>query len=70
MTYKFINFILIEQKPKTGVWACVNNSSGDTIGIVKWYPSWRQYCYFPGGSTVYSKGCLEDIIDFMESLRK
>lgn len=66
--YKFISFIFIEQKPKTQVYKCINNSSQNELGIIKYYPAWRQYCYFPTIQAVYSKGCLEDINNFIESL--
>ena len=68
--YKYINFTLIEQKPKTGVYLCRNNTNGGQLGIVKWYPAWRQYCYFPICEAVYSKGCLEDIGSFIMQLDK
>ena len=65
MKYEFIHFELIEQKPKAGVYACRNNRSGEPLGVVKWYPAWRQYCYFPTVQAVYSHGCLEDIQKFI-----
>ena len=66
--YQYINFKLIEQKPKTGVYQCCNKGSGNELGIVKWYPPWRKYCYFPTVQAVYSKGCLEDINDFISKV--
>ena len=66
--YQYINFIEIEKKPKTSVYICMNNRSGRELGIVKWYPEWKQYCYFPTCQAVYSVGCLEDINDFIRSL--
>lgn len=69
MKYKYINFFLVEQKPKTNVYECRNNKSGVVLGILKWYGPWRQYCYFPACQAVYSKGCLEDINSFIDSLK-
>ena len=68
--FKFIHFVKVEDKPKTSVWSCRNNRSGDELGIVKWYPGWRQYCFFPAiyEETVYSAGCFEDIKTFMGQL--
>lgn len=66
--FQFINFVEIERKPKTKVWLCRNNRSSDELGVVKWYPGWRQYCYFPSCKAVYSKGCLDDISEFMGQL--
>ena len=66
--YKYINFVLTEKKPKTSVYECKNNNSGDALGIIKWYPAWRQYCYFPTCPAVYSKGCLDDITHFINKI--
>jgi len=73
MRYEYINFSLIEQKAKTGVYECRNNKVNDVLGIVKWFAPWRQYCYFPSVQAVYSRGCLADIqkfIDHVDSLRQ
>ena len=66
--YQYIHFELVQLKPKTAVYGCLNNNSGDVLGVVQWYPAWRQYCYFPAEPTVYSLGCLRDIGCFVEQL--
>ena len=70
--YKYIHFVVIEEKPKTKVWSCRNNNSGTELGQVKWYGPWRQYCYFPTFNppqfTVYNVSCFEDIIDFIRKV--
>lgn len=66
--YKYIHFVIIEEKPKTKVWSCRNNNSGGELGQVKWHNAWRQYCYFPSGPAVYSVSCLEDINDFIRHI--
>ena len=63
--YKFIHFEVLEEKPKTKVWGCFNNSTSSLLGHVKWYAPWRQYCYFPATIAMYSAGCLDDINDFI-----
>ena len=68
--YKFIYFIKVEDKPKTSVWHCLSQSTNDLLGEVKWYGSWRQYCFFPEPTTVFNVGCLEDINDFIGQLKK
>lgn len=68
--YKYINFKLTEKKPKTNVYQCLNNKSGIELGIIKWYPSWRQYCYLPSCPAVYSKGCMDDIGEFIDKIMK
>lgn len=66
--FQHIHFVVIEEKPKTSVWGCLNTKSDDMLGIVKWYGPWRQYCFFPMADCVFSKGCLEDINQFIGSL--
>lgn len=70
LVYKYINFKLIEKKSKTYVYYCYNNKSNINIGVIRWYGPWRQYCYFPGEYTIFSKGCLEDIISFICELNE
>lgn len=65
---EFIEFELIEKKPKTDVYAVNNKTSGDMLGIIKWYPAWRQYCFFPSEETLYERKCLKDINNFMQRL--
>ena len=67
--YQFINFVLVEQKPKTGVYSCRNNRSEAELGEIRWHGPWRQYCYFPTVQAVYSAGCLADIQEFMAALK-
>ena len=66
--YEYVYFAHVEDKPKTSVWSCRMNRTKDELGIVKWYPAWRSYCYFPTVQAVYSSGCLNDIHDFIEQL--
>ena len=67
--YEYIHFEKMADLSKTSVWVCRNNRSLGELGIVKWHPTWRQYCYFPTGQAVYSQGCLKDIQSFINILR-
>lgn len=66
--FKFIHFVKTEDKAKTSVWSCLNNRSNAELGVIKWYPAWRQYCYFPTVRAVYSVGCFNDINEFIGGL--
>ena len=66
--YKYIYFELYERKPKTLVYSCCNNNSHNILGFIKWYAPWRQYCFFTSEVTIFNKGCMEDIIDFINQL--
>ncbi len=70
--YEYIVFVGVctSAKRKTGVFSCRNKKGGDRLGIVKWYPGWRRYCFFPQEHNllVFSEGCLRDIADFIKQL--
>lgn len=66
--FEYIHFVKTADKPKTSVWSCRNSRSDDELGEVRWYGSWRRYCYFPTVQAVYSQGCLNDIAEFIAGL--
>ena len=39
-----------------------------TIGYIKWYSKWRQYCFFPYGDTIWNIDCLEEINNLIKDL--
>ncbi len=65
--YKYIRFEHCGKTPsgKADIYSCVNQSSGVKIGEVRWYSHWRRYCYLPNSETVYSAGCLNDLVLFI-----
>lgn len=68
------DYIRIEKMPlakgrKTHDYHILNLSSGDLIGVVKWYGAWHQYCFWPEGNTVWNSGCLENVQDFLGKLK-
>lgn len=68
MKKEYIEFDLVQQTKKTRIYAIRNCKSQLIIGYIKWYGAWRQYCFFPESETVFSKGCLEDICNFIKRL--
>jgi len=64
--YQYIKFEIAELKPKTEVYNIYSNN-GVMLGQVKWFAQWRQYTFFPTNETIFSKGCLRDIEDFIQS---
>jgi hypothetical protein len=65
---KFVEFNLVGLKPKTEIYGVRNIKSQAILGYVKWYSSWRQYCFLPEPNTIFSVGCMEDIRDFTRDL--
>ena len=37
------------------------------LGIVRWFSSWRRYCFFPSDGSLYDAACLHEIAHFCES---
>lgn len=65
---QWIKFDLVERKPKTGVWAVVTTYSDERLGLIKWFPRWRRYAFFPHRETVYESECLSRITKFIQDL--
>jgi hypothetical protein len=68
----YLVFRIAEQKPKT-VKIIVGNIENQILGVIAWYPPFRKYSYFPSGTTVYERTCLNDIVtllDELEAIRK
>lgn len=51
---------------KFSVWT---REGGKMLGIVRWFPAWRCYCFFPVNA-VLEKTCLRDIAEFIETETK
>jgi len=66
---KYLEFELLEQKPKTKVIGVISKRHADMIGIIKWFGRWRQYAFFPGNGTIFNVECLDDIQSYMRGLR-
>ena len=65
---EFIKFKELAPKPKTKVFAVINIQHEHLLGEIKWYPSFRKYCFFPEANTVWESICLEDIKEFIDNL--
>lgn len=50
---------------KTKTWDIRSNRGDDLLGVIQWYPGWRQYTFQPCSSTVFSRDCLEEIVKML-----
>jgi len=67
---KYLEFTVIEHKPKTKVIEVKSKLHiYMKLGIIKWYPRWRQYAFFPETGALFNKECLNDIIIYIRGLR-
>lgn len=66
MESRYLNFKEVGRTP-SGITAIieVSNKAGVIIGEVKWYGSWRKYCFNTVQGIVLDEHCMKDIIDYM-----
>lgn len=65
---RYIDFELVEEKPKTGIYHVYSKESGDYLGKIYWYAPWRQYVFAPQKETFWSMGCIEQVSVFLDDL--
>lgn len=72
MSYEYIEMEKLGTSPsgKTDVYGVYSVKGHDLLGTVKWFGRWRQYTFFPAEYSVFSAGCLEDVVDFLGNLKK
>lgn len=65
---KYLKFELIEEKPKTKVYAIVSKNDNSQLAIVKWYTNWRSYAFYPENGTIWEEDCLGAVTQFLRNL--
>lgn len=65
---EYLEVELIDKGEKTNIYLASNRKWGSILGRIKWNGNWRQYCFFPESSTVFSVGCMQDICKFINKL--
>ena len=65
---KYMEFDKVGDTGKTEIWNILSKSSGYILGQIKWYGSWRQYCFFPSGQCVFNIQCMNDINNVIKEL--
>lgn len=67
--FKYISFVPHPVNTRTGKWLCTNNKTGHLLGEVKWCAPWRQFCFYPEPDCLFSAGCLQDVVTFIDSVK-
>jgi hypothetical protein len=67
--YEYMRFVKMGDTGKTTRWFILNKETMAQLGEIKWYSSWRCYCFFAMPNCVFNKGCLTDITDFIAQLQ-
>lgn len=48
---------------------CLSNSQNDYfLGMIKWNPGWRKFCFYPSIDTLFDNQCLLDISNFIKNI--
>lgn len=69
---KWLQFYIVDRKPKTVVIDVINTSHQHHLGVIKWHGPWRQYIYINNKSLIvmFNNGCLQDIAGVLTDLNK
>ena len=66
---RYLEFSLIELKPKTKVIAVQSKTHPVRLGVIKWWNPWRCYVFLPDSDRVFNTECLNDIQSYIKGLR-
>jgi len=58
---KWIRFVEQYTAGTTRKFSVENKQYDTTIGVIKWYPAFRKYSFFPATNCVFEADCLRDI---------
>jgi hypothetical protein len=68
---KYIAFWVDTKQPetkKTKVVHVVNKHHDETLGEIRWFSKWRQYCFYPYDETIWNVDCLGSITGVIRGL--
>jgi len=65
---EYLVFREFETEGKTNRYYVLSKSQ-HILGTIKWYGAWRQYCFYPQGTTIFNRTCLNDISKFVGELQ-
>lgn len=65
---KYLDFELVEQKPKTLVYS-IKSKDGDELARIEWHGAWRKYVFAIGG-IIFDSKCLTDIVNFLDDIMR
>ena len=66
--FEYVIIVEVEKKPKTSVFNVLNRKYGYLLGTIRWYGAWRGYVLDIQEKTIWSIGCMNDVLDFMRDL--
>lgn len=61
---RYLNFNETKDTGKTKCWD-VKSLDGLKLGEIKWYASWRKYCFFTMPNCIFDIKCIKEITEFI-----
>lgn len=52
------------QERKTPI-LVIKNWDDMELGQIKWYQSWRKFCFYPDDGTIWDNKCLSELLEFI-----
>lgn len=70
MTTQYLAFRMLpsDGKRKTDVWEVLSVSGQYRLALISWHGPWRQYTFRPEPGTIWNKGCLTDVNNFIDKV--
>lgn len=44
--------------------------NGVCIGEIRWYASWRKFCFYPYDDTIWDTKCLNSVIEYIDNINE
>jgi len=66
----YIDEAAVSSSGKTSLFVVMNKKGDYPLAEIKWYAPWRQYCFFPLSDTVWNNSCLQDVLGFINRLKR
>jgi len=68
LIFEDISYIYTYKVTKT--FRVYSSHDKEHLGVINWYPKWRQYIFDPNIYTIYSDNCLKELAEFITKLNK
>jgi hypothetical protein len=68
MKSKYMKALEVTSSTDHKEWKIVTKKDDQPLGWVNWFPRWKLYVFEPWADTVFSSGCLQDIITFINQI--
>lgn len=67
---KYMTFQRTESRGSTLVYHVKNLHGNFLLGVIKWYPPFRKYSFFPEEGMVFDARCLNEIVKVITDLNE